>query len=134
MKVQEQKILMVDDDREELLLLEDALFSEAHLIHFEDNGIDALKYLEGCTDLPCLIILDLNMPRLNGTQILEKLKTHQKFKQIPVIIYSTSINNVEREKCLKIGATDYIVKPVSYTETIRIGKYFLGFCNSENGG
>jgi CheY-like chemotaxis protein len=127
--VEEKRILMIDDDREELMLLEDALFSNAHTIHYEENGVDALHYLEQCVDLPCLIILDLNMPRLNGTQILEKLKTHQKFKSIPVIIYSTSINNIEKEKCLKIGAADYIVKPVSYAETIRIGKYFLRFCN-----
>ena len=81
--------------------------------------------------LPCLIVLDLNMPKLNGTQTLQLLKTDSRFKDIPVIIYSTSLNPQERNKCLKLGAHSYVNKPVSFTEGIETAKQFLALCNQE---
>ena len=124
-----RKILIVDDDPEDLVLIEEALLELGQDIHCEENGIEALKYLEYCNELPSLIILDLNMPKLNGTETLSKLKENQKFKHIPVVIYSTSINAFEKDKCLRLGAYSYIVKPVSYSDTINTAKYFSNLCD-----
>lgn len=131
-------ILMVDDDAEDRLLLKD-IFDElgySHCIHFEENGEEAIEYLKGCADagsLPHLIILDLNMPRLNGRQTLHYLKSEPRYRNITVIIYSTSLNPIERDECLALGAHSYIVKPATYSESVRIANTFYSFCTDSRG-
>ena len=121
---------MVDDDPEDRSIMEDALLSIGQDAHFEENGINALKYLESCEVLPGLIILDLNMPKLNGTETLERLQEDERLKTIPTIIYSTSVNTVQKEKCLQRGASNYIVKPITYVQAIEIAQYFSRLCLS----
>lgn len=128
----EWKILMADDDPDDREIIQDAI-STLHpheIVCFASNGEEVLQILEELpsSNDPCLIILDLNMPKLNGTQTLKQLKNNQRFRNIPVIIYSTSINPVEKEKCLNLGAHSYVIKPVSYKESIETVKSFLGFC------
>jgi CheY-like chemotaxis protein len=138
MKKKGMAILMVDDDAEDRLLLND-VFDElgyGDAIHFEENGEGAIAYLQGCTNghlLPSLIILDLNMPRLNGRQTLEYLKSQPRYKDIKVIIYSTSLNPVERDECLALGAHSYIVKPATYNESVTIANTFYSFCTENKG-
>ena len=124
----DRKILMVDDDPEELILIEEALLDVGQKVHYEVNGVEALNYLNSCEQLPCLIVLDLNMPKLNGTETLVQLKSNDKYKDITVVIYSTSVNNVEKEKCRNLGAHSYLVKPLSYAETLRTAKYLSELC------
>lgn len=126
------KILVVDDDKEDHLILQD-YFREAGIadkVHYVDNGQRAIEYLEGVlidSNLPNLVILDLNMPILNGTQTLLQIKQTLRFKNIPVIIYSTSENEIEKRKCLSFGAVDYIVKPTSFEEGQNMVKGFISF-------
>lgn len=127
------KILLADDDPDDREIIRDALESLdcEELIHFTQNGQEALEILEQQFDLNnplCLIVLDLNMPRLNGTETLRKLKSDPRFSDIPVIIFSTSINSLEKEKCMLLGAHSYITKPISYDECIRTARIFLKFC------
>ena len=114
-------ILLVEDDEEDRMLIREA-FSEigaADAIHFEVNGEEAIAYLDNHPGaLPCLIILDLNMPRMNGTQTLRYLKSDERYKDITVIIYSTSVNPLEREACLELGAHSYVIKPTLYQESL----------------
>ncbi|MDH7463061.1 response regulator [Chitinophagaceae bacterium 26-R-25] len=123
------KILLVDDDMEDRFLIEDS-FKEigvSDLLHFEENGENALNYLEQSfykDALPCLIILDLNMPKMNGTQILRFLKDNDKFINLPVIIFSTSLNAIEKEECLRLGAYSYVIKPVFYKDSIDTARMF----------
>lgn len=124
---QHYQILLVDDDVEDYEILRE-FFSEAGLtdqVSHIENGRKAIQYLENIQNddqLPRLIILDLNMPILNGTQTLLYLKQTVRFRNIPIIIFSTSENETERRKCLSLGAVDYMVKPLSleeYQATIR---------------
>jgi CheY-like chemotaxis protein len=124
-----KKILLVDDDIEDREIIRDALGDLGHhsVIHFEENGENALSFLETAYDsgnLPSMVILDLNMPRMNGTQTLRHLKTDERFRNIPVVIYSTSLNNIERDECLALGAHSYVIKPVSYRDTVATAKKF----------
>jgi CheY-like chemotaxis protein len=128
------KILLADDDREDQLILSDA-FQQIGItgaVHFEDNGEGALLHLESSFRnehaLPQLIILDLNMPRMNGTQTLRILKEDQRFSHIPIIIYSTSLNNIERDECIRLGAHSYIIKPLTFSEYIKSAAYFYNLC------
>ena len=131
-----EKILLADDDVEDRYILQDAMQSlnAGDIMLFADNGVQVFDFLEknfdGSMNL-CLIVLDLNMPKMNGTQTLGKLKTDERFKHIPVIIYSTSINPFEKKNCLDLGAHAYITKPISLKESMETAQLFLQFCQSE---
>lgn len=126
------EILVVDDDAEDQLIL-DTFFQEAGIsgtVGYRENGQDALDYLDQISkdaSLPRLIVLDLNMPILNGTQTLFQLKQTMRFRHIPVIIFSTSQNETEKRKCLSLGAVEYMVKPLTQDECRHIIKRFLSF-------
>jgi CheY-like chemotaxis protein len=127
----EIKILVVDDDKEDHMILHE-YFSESGIdrnVLFVENGIRALEYLESAddADLPKLVVLDLNMPLLNGSQTLLQLKQSSRLKNIPVIIYSTSESENEKRKCLGFGAIDYLVKPVTMEEGQRMVDRFKSF-------
>lgn len=125
-------IMFVDDDEEDRFIMLE-YFRESgneNHIHFITNGQEALDYLESIPEdgnLPRLIVLDLNMPILNGTQTLFQLKRSRRFKDIPVIIFSTSENENEKRKCLSMGADDYLVKPASYNEGLKVVEKFTRF-------
>jgi CheY-like chemotaxis protein len=127
------KILLVDDDPEDRAIMEEAIEMAPgkDSFWFAENGEDALSKLETfyvAGHLPCLIVLDLNMPRMNGTQTLSFLKADQRFRDIPVIIYSTSVNLMEKEKCMRLGAHSYIAKPISFKESMDTVQLFTRFC------
>ena len=131
--MQERKILLADDDAEDRSIIQDAMESlnAGDVMMFAHNGeqlLDLLKNSFTASVYPCLIVLDLNMPKMSGTQTLSKLKNDDKFKTIPVIIYSTSINPLEKEKCLLLGAQSFITKPISFKESRETAKAFLQFC------
>ena len=130
------KILLVDDDPEDRAILKDAMemIFAGDIISFAENGEQALAILENryqANDMPCLVVLDLNMPKMNGTETLRRIKSNEHFKNITVVIYSTSINPLEKEKCMHLGAHSYITKPISYNECMATAQTFLGFCVSE---
>lgn len=129
-------ILLADDDPEDRMIMAES-FTElgvSHAAHFVENGEKVLAYLDNIIAdeyLPKLVVLDLNMPRMNGTQTLKALKANVRYKEIPVVIYSTSVNTIEMQECLKTGALAYIVKPVTYKECVETAKSFYEF--AENG-
>lgn len=127
------KILMVDDDVEDQQIIKDTFddLGFSNSIHFELSGEKAIRYLEernSNRDNPCLVILDLNMPKMNGREVLHFLKNSGKFKDIPVIIYSTSLNPIERDQCMALGAHSYVIKPITYTQSIDTAKMFYNMC------
>ncbi len=122
-------ILLVDDDAEDCIIIQGAFedFGYTSLLHFEEDGEKAVNYLQQCLPegrLPSLIILDLNMPRMNGRQTLSYLKNNEAFAAIPVIIFSTSLNQFEYDQCLALGAHSYVIKPMTYKEAQEVVSYF----------
>lgn len=128
-----KKILLADDDREDQFIIAEA-FEEIgvkDVLHFVENGENALSWLEACAadgTLPELIVLDLNMPKMNGTQTLLRLKEDDRFRHIPVIIYSTSLNNIERDECIRLGAHSYVIKGITFNECKTIAKTLYDCC------
>ena len=126
------EIFVVDDDKEDQLIMAE-YFNDVGIsdrVKFFDNGEVTINFLETSNDdasLPGLIVLDLNMPVLNGTQTLLYLKRDARYKHIPVIIFSTSENENEKRKCLSFGAVDYLVKPMNYEEGEAIVKRFASY-------
>ena len=125
-------ILLVEDDPEDQFIFLDAIDSVEHAepVHSENNGVDALRYLQTLSShqLPCIILADLNMPVMNGSELLTHLKEHEQFRDIPVVIYTTSFNTLEKETCLRLGAHAYITKPLSYRQSIEVARSIVQMC------
>ena len=125
-------ILLVDDDQEDQFIFCDAmkLVNSNEPVHIENNGINALDYLSSLPHhlLPCVILADLNMPKMNGRELLIQVKASGQYKNIPVIIYTTSVNKMEKQACLHLGAHDYITKPLSYAQSIEVAEMVVKLC------
>ncbi|MCW3080987.1 response regulator [Segetibacter sp.] len=108
-------LLIVDDDEDDKEMFIEAVSELHHSINCIKacNGLEALEVLKKEEGLPDFIFLDLNMPRMNGKQCLEKLKKSQKFQSVPVIIYTTSKLAEDIEETKKLGAAHFISKPSS---------------------
>jgi len=110
------KIMLIEDDIIEIMKLNRA-FSTLKLRHKiieANNGEEALKLLLEKDNLPDLILLDLNMPRMNGIEFLSILKSDDNLKYIPTIILTTSNNQKDLFECFKIGVSGYVLKPLKY--------------------
>ena len=125
-------ILMADDDMEDLELLEEALKESNGNFRFYkvQNGREVLDYLESKPDdqLPCLIILDYNMPELNGSQVLFELNKDSRYDGISKVIFSTSNAPTYINECRANGANDYFVKPTSMGDLNRIVQKLISYC------
>ena len=110
-----KKILLVDDDREDQYLFMEALDTLNLSVQCKtvSNGKEALKHLDLISQYE-FIFLDLNMPMMNGLECLQALKHHAKYKDIPVIIFTTSTNAHEMENCLSMGAKSLFHKPHTF--------------------
>jgi CheY-like chemotaxis protein len=112
-----QPILIVEDSPDDFEATKRA-FTKANLrnaIHRAESGEDALDYLRnGARQRPGLILLDLNMPGLDGRKTLEIIKRNRELKKIPVVILTTSNDERDVQACYELGANTYIQKPVDF--------------------
>jgi CheY-like chemotaxis protein len=127
------RILMADDDAEDLELIEEAILDvqpNAEVLKFL-NGRTTIEFLNASRDseLPCLIILDYNMPEMTGAQVLAYMKTQERYLAIPKIVLSTSNASPHIQECLSHGATEYFVKPDSIKGFHKLATKFVAFCN-----
>lgn len=105
---EEKLILLVDDDLTLLEMYQDRLKTEGFNIVQATNGEEALKKIRETK--PSLVILDVMMPKINGFDVLKNIRADEELKNIPVIILTALIQDVDRAQGKKLGATDYIVK------------------------
>lgn len=121
-------ILLVDDDDEDQEIFLDALNEVAPEIHcsFANDGEEALKMLDGDVIVkPDLMFIDLNMPKLNGKQVLMEVKKMPHLKDIPVIMYSTFFGPNDIEEITALGAAHHIVKATRFEELCSMLKDIL---------
>ena len=112
------KILLAEDDGDDKRFFFDFLKNRhtLELLPAKDNGEELINYLQNVTDdalLPDAVILDQNMPKCNGLDTLSRLKADERFKHIPVMIYSTFIDNQLRQRAMQAGAILVASKPSS---------------------
>lgn len=115
-------ILLVEDNPTDVMMTREA-FEENNIsrrLHAVEDGMQALDYLEAADTLPSLILLDLNLPRMSGRELLGKLKTHERFKSIPVVVLTTSNANDDVSNAYALHANSYITKPVDFTKFVEI--------------
>ena len=113
---------MADDDREDCLLAQFAFEASAVKgeMRFVGDGEELLAYLRNSGPRPHLILLDLNMPRLDGRKALVEIKSDSALKDIPVVILTTSRQEKDVKLCLDAGACDFKTKPVEIEEWVEI--------------
>src|SRR5580698_5154814 len=117
-------ILIAEDDADDRFLLQSAFSENGYTenIEFVENGVEVMNYLKDRIkgNYPSFILLDLNMPKKNGREVLKEIKEHPELKKIPVIIFTTTKNETEINRCYDLGANSYIVKPSSFAILLNI--------------
>ena len=113
-------ILFIDDDTIEIMKLRRTILTLGlkHKITGARNGKEAHEILMEKDKLPDIILLDLNMPKINGLEFLSLIKTNDTLKHIPTIILSTSRNQKDIIESYKIGIAGYILKPLRYEDYV----------------
>ncbi|QHI38277.1 Response regulator rcp1 [Kordia antarctica] len=112
--------LFIEDDEIEVLKFKKSLkkLGFTHRILEAKNGEEALEILRKKEDLPNVILLDLNMPKMNGLEFLKELKDDIHLRYIPAIIVTTSNNHQDMLESYKLGIAGYIIKPLRYEDYI----------------
>jgi len=105
------KIMVVDDCQTTRKLLGHYLRSRGYSVVFAENGLDALEKLG--SESVNLILTDLNMPYMDGLELVKSVRSHPNFSHIPILMVTTENNEEERKKALDYGANGYVVKPVT---------------------
>jgi len=134
---QEVDVLLIEDDPNDAEMIIRTLRKnglDTNLRHVED-GARALQVLDELKqngkNQPRLILLDLSMPKINGSEVLEVLKNDEVTRGIPVVVLTSSMEEKDLKRCYALGVNSYIVKPVDYAEfskTIKnVGRYWLRF-------
>ena len=132
-------ILIADDDEDDRLLAEEALRESrlANELRFVQDGEELMDYLlqrgeyaeEGAAPRPGLILLDLNMPRKDGREALEEIKSHDQLRHIPVVILTTSRAEEDVFQSYDLGVNSFITKPVSFEGLVEVmmllGRYWF---------
>ena len=128
-------LLVVEDNDEDFFVFMDFLneMEVQHPVHRCIDGDDALDFLWGEGNYqnqdpsikPSVVLLDLNLPGTDGREVLEQIKGNNQFKQIPVVIFTTSHNPQDIDFCYQMGANSYLVKPMDFEQMRRRIKAFV---------
>ena len=138
-------ILMADDDPDDRMLAKDALEENklANELYFVEDGEELLDYLHQRGKFnnenapkPGLILLDLNMPKMDGREALRELKSDSELRKIPVIVLTTSKAEADIIRTYELGVNSFISKPVTFEELVevtrQIGRYWFGIVELPN--
>lgn len=113
-----RRLLLAEDNAADVFLMEAALQHAGVALEFvvARDGVEALAVLQEGGDLPDAVVLDLNMPRMNGFEVLEAVRSDPRLAGLQVIVLTTSSASVDRERAQALGADAYITKPLAFDE------------------
>ena len=136
--MKEKKVLLIEDDPDHAGLIMDVLETEnvQKEIILLNDGLEALNYFQKHGDngeqiRVNLVILDLNLPKVPGMEVLKFLKQNSKYSSIPVVILSTSSDEKTIEEAYKNGADNYIIKPILYEAFVERVSILKNYCTKE---
>lgn len=126
--VSPQPILLVEDNPMDLDLTLRAFSKKkfANTIEIARDGEEALAFVprwDAGEPLPSVILLDINMPKVNGLEVLMQLKNHPRYRRIPVVMLTSSRDDRDLKAAYDLGANSYIEKPVSFTKFIEVAEH-----------
>ncbi|MBC8740371.1 response regulator [Paraburkholderia sp. UCT31] len=123
MKTPSKPILLVEDDEVDIMTIRRAL-KEIHVANPvipQENGEQALAYLRNtANEKPCIILLDLNMPVMNGIEFLQVVKNDDQLKRIPVLVLTTSEEKQDKVNSFNFSVAGYMAKPVDYRQFVEV--------------
>jgi CheY-like chemotaxis protein len=128
-------VIFADDDADDLELIT-GFFKQYNrnvtVLEFKD-GKEVLKFLDdfALNATPLLVVLDINMPRLNGKETLSAIRNHPRFQYTPVVIYTTSSNATDEEFCRQLGAS-WVSKSSTIEGVKQVAKVLAEFCDLQN--
>lgn len=122
-------ILYAEDDFDDFESVREALdqLSNNQILLHAKNGAEAVSFVENATVLPSLIVLDLNMPVMDGKEVLQWLKGKEEYKHIPVMIFTTSSREEDVKLCQKHSCT-FFRKPTLYRDLLHVAQAMLQIC------
>jgi CheY-like chemotaxis protein len=129
-------VFYADDDTDDLELVQEAFARHTNNVEVmtAKDGLQALSYLQSLTDerpTPCLIILDINMPLLNGCEVLKRLRTTMaRFDSVPVVLFTTSSSPQDQEFARRYNA-GFVTKPLDISQMEMIAELFIEHCADE---
>ena len=118
-----QTILLVEDDKVDQMTVKRALkdIKVSNPLEMVENGEEALDYLNNVeNEKPGIILLDLNMPKMNGIEFLKIAKQDDKLKRIPVVVLTTSKEDEDKVESFNLGVAGYMIKPVDYLKFVEV--------------
>ncbi len=125
MNNEQKTILLVEDDMVDIMTVKRA-FKELKILNplaITKNGEEALDFLNNKSNpIPGIILLDLNMPKMNGIEFLNVIKNDQVFKRIPVVVLTTSKEEQDKVESFSQGVAGYMIKPVDYLQFVEVIK------------
>jgi DNA-binding response OmpR family regulator len=129
----EKFILCVDDDVDDRLIISEAIkdADPSMAVLEAKNGIEARAFLHNAKSsgkLPCLVILDINMPLMDGKEVLKEIKKDDVLKSLPIVFFSTSSNPKDRFFSSEYGV-DFVTKPSNFNSMVTAVKAMLSRCN-----
>ena len=130
--LQNNYILIAEDDEDDRFLLKLA-FTEAkanNTLVFVQNGIELLGFFDETgkvheLGLPALLIVDLNMPKKNGSEAIRELSEKNLLRDFPTVVFSTTVNDFERSRCEEMGITNFFVKPSDFSQLVFLASRFV---------
>jgi CheY-like chemotaxis protein len=125
-------ILVADDDIDDQEMISGSLQDMDHKCQVEvvSDGQQVIDRLEdNSRQMPCLVVLDLNMPILDGMETLSRIRQKSSLQNIPVVVFTTSDSGESRKQSLKLGAMDYIVKPNDYAGLMDVTAKMMEYCS-----
>ena len=130
------QILLIEDDPDDVELFREALNDNhvLHDMHVVMQGDEVIPHLQQSSTLPEVILLDLNLPKIHGKEILKTLKSGDAFKDIPVVILTTSSAKTDIEFCLNAGAEKFITKPTNTEGFDQLVTAVIDIVSSNNAG
>ncbi len=117
MDLKKLRILIAEDDLDDGEFICESFSNNSFIekVEWVKNGKELLDFLlKDSTKKPDIILTDINMPILNGIEVLEELSAHSQLSAIPIFVYSSSINPVYEKQCKKLGALGYLIKPMDF--------------------
>jgi len=124
-------VLCVDDDPDDRELIRNAIFKvdPSYTVAHATNGKEALQYLIRAseTELPCLVIIDINMPVMDGKQTVMEIKKNKKWNQVPLVVFSTSSHPTDLNFCQKHGV-ELVTKPANFKQIACEAERLLQHC------
>jgi two-component system response regulator len=138
LKKSPHRIVIIEDNPADTVLLRHALDEqgEPYILEVLTDGESALKFIRdhcrNCRPEPCLIVLDLHLPRYDGATVLRAIRSEPEMARVSVVVLTSTASPEEKAEVIALGIQAYRMKPMSYDQTLELARELIGICNQSS--